>query len=282
MRKYLLSFLLVLIFFVSGCASVAKTTVKPREEPRPKVGFLNVSSFPVFATVRIDKGHIGKTPLEKVSLSPGLHQVIISEEGYKNSENLVEIKSGETARLGAVLEKIGGYKKPQKPTVVAVTNNPVRHQRTVFPKYKVWYCGKFKIEVESICLEEERTTVTLLFTNKKEEKEYFWLYNPGKKTYLTDNSGNIYHYIATDGIGKHIQRSVHKAICEGKTDFPPQTPVRIKMIFPEISQNTKEINLYTGIDTGEGSHYSSSPDYLVSIKNIGISSFSNLTLGIIP
>jgi len=127
MKKCLLSFLLILVFFMNGCASVPEATAgKPAE--KIKIGFLNVSSFPAFASVEIDGKHIGKTPLEKVSLSPGTHQVIISEGGYKNSENLVEIKPGETTHLGVALEKIYRatpektrtytYKEPEKVIVL--------------------------------------------------------------------------------------------------------------------------------------------------------------------
>lgn len=67
-------------------------------------GRLVISSVPARAKVYIDEVYYGLTPLS-LDLKPGIHDISVSQKGFRDSKERVSVRSGETTELPAVLDK---------------------------------------------------------------------------------------------------------------------------------------------------------------------------------
>ncbi|AXI24711.1 serine/threonine protein kinase [Methanofervidicoccus sp. A16] len=69
-------------------------------------GILKISSDPSDAEVYINGEYRGNTPLE-LKLDPGNYSVKVTKDGYENYETKIEIKTGKTTEVNAVLKPYG-------------------------------------------------------------------------------------------------------------------------------------------------------------------------------
>jgi len=79
-------------------------------------GHMSIFSNPPSASVYIDNKFIGVTPL-RISLSPGIHELLISKKGYIPSKEEIEIKSGDDLVIKRTLI-------PQNSTITITSNIP--------------------------------------------------------------------------------------------------------------------------------------------------------------
>lgn len=70
----------------------------PPEPGVPATGFLQVGVTP-WADVAIDGVIVGQTPMPRLALSPGVHDVLLSHPDYQPYPRRVTIRAGETLRL---------------------------------------------------------------------------------------------------------------------------------------------------------------------------------------
>ncbi|MEJ7598774.1 MAG: PEGA domain-containing protein [Kofleriaceae bacterium] len=82
--------------------SVRKLIKKSRKET-PEQGRLRVEADPAEAMIQINGGK-AQPASEKISLSTGVHLVVISAEGRKTYAELVDIRAGKTEKLAIVLD----------------------------------------------------------------------------------------------------------------------------------------------------------------------------------
>ena len=73
---------------------------------KPLTGTLQVSSKPPGAAVVVDGKARGKTPLGKLSLKPGKHEVRLALKGHKEASRQVEVEAGKAARVQVELSKL--------------------------------------------------------------------------------------------------------------------------------------------------------------------------------
>jgi hypothetical protein len=73
----------------------AATTAAAKPSGPP--GFITIDSEPVYATIYIDGKSYGETPLFKVSLSPGRHNVRAVAPSGASRDLRITIESGKTA-----------------------------------------------------------------------------------------------------------------------------------------------------------------------------------------
>jgi hypothetical protein len=66
-------------------------------KPSGPPGFITIDSEPVYATIYIDGKNYGETPLFKVSLSPGRHNVRAVAPSGASRDVRITIESGKTA-----------------------------------------------------------------------------------------------------------------------------------------------------------------------------------------
>ena len=64
----------------------------------PATGFLQVGVTP-WADVSIDGVLVGQTPIPRLPLSPGVHDVLLSHPDFQPYPRRVTIRAGETLRL---------------------------------------------------------------------------------------------------------------------------------------------------------------------------------------
>ena len=69
-------------------------------------GILQINAVP-WATVDVDGVEIGKTPLAKVELSPGRHEVVFTHPKFGQRKTSITIKSGKPQRLSVDLRRRG-------------------------------------------------------------------------------------------------------------------------------------------------------------------------------
>lgn len=69
-------------------------------------GILQINAMP-WATVDVDGVEIGKTPLAKVELSPGRHEVVFTHPKFGQRKTSITIKSGKPQRLSVDLRRRG-------------------------------------------------------------------------------------------------------------------------------------------------------------------------------
>ena len=74
------------------------------ESPTPITGYLNLTTSPTMASVKIDDKEIGESPLME-ELLIGSHTVSASKKGYKVAKTTVTIKEGETTALPITLQE---------------------------------------------------------------------------------------------------------------------------------------------------------------------------------
>ena len=74
------------------------------ESPTPITGYLNLTTSPSMASVKIDGKEIGESPLME-ELLIGSHTVTASKKGYKVEEKTFTIKEGETTALPIALQE---------------------------------------------------------------------------------------------------------------------------------------------------------------------------------
>lgn len=77
------------------------------EEVRQETGSLIISSDPKGATIFIDEGKKGVTPLILEEISEGVHAVSISLDGYEAYSGAVTVRAGDAATVNARLVKKG-------------------------------------------------------------------------------------------------------------------------------------------------------------------------------
>ena len=65
-----------------------------------------------WADVSIDGRVVGQTPLARIPLPPGPHQVLLIHPAYQPFSRLVRIKPGETLRLSVDLTTDGVRRQP--------------------------------------------------------------------------------------------------------------------------------------------------------------------------
>jgi hypothetical protein len=75
------------------------TSPSPASAPRPSgpPGFITIDSAPVYAVIYIDGKNYGETPLVKVSLPPGRHNVHAVAPSGATRDVRITIESGKTA-----------------------------------------------------------------------------------------------------------------------------------------------------------------------------------------
>jgi len=80
-------------------SQVSATPVEaPEPKPTPGTGFLQVGVTP-WADVAIDGVIVGQTPMPRVPLSAGVHDLLLSHPDYQPFPRRVTIRAGETLRL---------------------------------------------------------------------------------------------------------------------------------------------------------------------------------------
>ncbi len=72
----------------------------------PVNGSVDVVSQPAGASVIVDGGRVGETPIADLKLRPGSHRVEITAEGHEPWTGAVNIESGKKARVEAILREI--------------------------------------------------------------------------------------------------------------------------------------------------------------------------------
>lgn len=90
-------------------AAVDKPSVNAERPSKEAVdtagtGRLVISSAPARAKVYIDEVYYGLTPLS-LDLKPGIHDINVSQKGFRDSKERVSVRSGETTELEATLDK---------------------------------------------------------------------------------------------------------------------------------------------------------------------------------
>jgi hypothetical protein len=69
-------------------------------------GSLQITAVP-WATVDVDGVAVGKTPLDKIDLAPGRHDVVLTHPKFGQRRMSVTIKSGKPAKIGVDLRRRG-------------------------------------------------------------------------------------------------------------------------------------------------------------------------------
>jgi protein kinase-like protein/PEGA domain-containing protein len=83
----------------------------PSSNAEVAVGLLQVAVRP-WAEVSVDGNVVGTTPLDRISLSPGVHRIRVQHPAYEPVERSVKIRSGETAKLTVDLPNESTRKQP--------------------------------------------------------------------------------------------------------------------------------------------------------------------------
>jgi WD40 repeat protein len=125
-------------------------------------GYLNVYSTPSLARVYLNGEYIGKTPVENYKLLEGVYNLTIALPNYREYNETVTIKPGETTNINVTLIPIG---------FLAITSEP--SEAEVFIDRN--YVGRTPLEIE---VTAENHTITL---TKAEYEEY--------STNITVNTG---------------------------------------------------------------------------------------------
>jgi len=97
------------IFMANGspiAASIQNGTITIGSTPPLLTGTLNVTSSPSPANVLLDGVFKGTTPIVIPNVSTGIHTVRVEKTGYSPLENLVEVSTGLTTNVHAVLSEI--------------------------------------------------------------------------------------------------------------------------------------------------------------------------------
>jgi hypothetical protein len=97
------------IFMANGspiAASIQNGTINIGSTPQLLTGTLNVTSSPSAADVLLDGVFKGTTPIVIPNVSTGIHTVRVEKTGYSPLENLVEVNTGLTTNVHAVLSEI--------------------------------------------------------------------------------------------------------------------------------------------------------------------------------
>ncbi|HET7291598.1 MAG TPA: PEGA domain-containing protein, partial [Vicinamibacteria bacterium] len=81
-------------------------TPPPTTAPPAEPGLLQLAVRP-WAEVSVDGRVIGTTPLDRLSLAPGVHNVTLRHPGYQPLSRTVTVRTGETAKLVVDLAREG-------------------------------------------------------------------------------------------------------------------------------------------------------------------------------
>ena len=132
------------------------------ESPTPITGYLNLTTSPTMASVKIDGKEIGESPLME-ELLIGSHTVTASKKGYKVEEKTFTIKEGETTILPIALQediepaKLSIYSTPGNADVY-IDNTYVGETDT--SKYVEAGTHKIKIKKSGYKKHTEKLTLT--------------------------------------------------------------------------------------------------------------------------
>ncbi|MCB9481520.1 MAG: SUMF1/EgtB/PvdO family nonheme iron enzyme [Desulfobacteraceae bacterium] len=100
-------------------AKEESTEKKIQKEPEKKEAFLTVTSEPGNSELFINTKLIGKTPVEKLILKPGTHNIELLRRGYKDKKLSITLSQDEEKTLDLTLEKL-----PPKKGSLIVNLNP--------------------------------------------------------------------------------------------------------------------------------------------------------------
>jgi hypothetical protein len=93
---------------LSSYNASAGTRAVVKMVPVVPVGYLTLTSDPAGATVTIDGVEVGQTPIEKLELPAGVHDVVLKLDGYKDEELSVSIQAGKTLEVPVTMSKLTG------------------------------------------------------------------------------------------------------------------------------------------------------------------------------
>ncbi len=152
-------------------------------ELEPDFGYLSVESEPAGIEVLLDGKSIGKTPVEKVSLSPGAHQVETSDACYYQTGEKFTTKRGESKnlRLEAKPKEAGIKVSAQDKDGNDIEADVIVDDQkigTTPGKYKIPLCSKeLKVETgkstykENLSLKEKKLFEVVAILKSKERFE---------------------------------------------------------------------------------------------------------------
>ncbi len=84
-----------------------KLRERPKEQPKQVlVAYLEVTSNPDSAVVRIDGKEEGFTPLKQLELEPGGYKISVSREGFETQEKKILLKKGKEEKVKFKLKKV--------------------------------------------------------------------------------------------------------------------------------------------------------------------------------
>jgi|GEM_PF-956913 len=92
-------------------------------KPTAKTGTIYITGIPKGAEVHVGGHYVGTLPVELKDLLPGSYAVRILQEGYQTYEKILELKSGETAKVDVSLSAIAAV-SPQKAPLTDVSFKP--------------------------------------------------------------------------------------------------------------------------------------------------------------
>jgi hypothetical protein len=100
-------------------ATLTRSVTEPAPSPSPSYGSIAVASVPTGATVTLDGGQNGTTPVIIPDVLPGNHEVTLSLRGYDDWNQSVSVGSGQTTAINAVLAAAA-----ERTGSLAVTSDP--------------------------------------------------------------------------------------------------------------------------------------------------------------
>ncbi len=86
-------------------------TTAPATTTLPAPGWLQLGVLP-WADVSIDGALFGQTPLGRIALSPGTHDVVLTHPDYQPYRRRIRVRSADTVKLVVDLSQDGVRKRP--------------------------------------------------------------------------------------------------------------------------------------------------------------------------
>jgi len=184
----LVALLLILVFSFSGSdeeelvanaleEKLAVTSV-PTVSPTEKESFITITSKPADAEVFIDGGYVGATPLTKMKVAHGEHELKLTRKGYKEESRNISVTKDESVEV-ALVALVKATPKPKPVAKPALVISAPRGSTITLD-------GK-TYEKNRVTLRKLRTGSHMIYIQKKSGKPYIerFRYSAGQTKTIT-------------------------------------------------------------------------------------------------